>query len=128
MADASTIAIGIAAASLAVTLVREIIAATRTHTRETEGAKTLVSSEIAKLREEFRMEHDEEMRRNGEAAAAIRTKINEVELWVRDNCVRIPHFSETIAGINRNIELLGNRMDAGLRRIEEKLDKQPPRH
>jgi hypothetical protein len=124
MADATTVAIVIAGASLAVTVVREIITATRTHTRETEGAKALVASELAKLREEFRMEHDQELRRNGEVAAALRTKIGEVELWTRDNTVRIPHFSETIAGINRNIELLGARMDASLERIEQKLDKQ----
>ena len=123
MPDPSTIAILIAGGSLTVTVVREIISMSRTTVKETEGAKLLVAKEIGAVREEFRMEHDQEMHRNGEAAAALRTKINEVELWGRDNYVRMQHFYETIAGINRNIELLGTRMDAGLQRIEAKLEK-----
>lgn len=46
---------------------------------------------------------------------------------MRDNCVRVPHLSETIAGINRNIDTLG-RMEDRLQRIEEKLDKQLQGH
>lgn len=97
MADSATVAIGIAGVSLLVTIAREVFAATRTSAKDAK-------------------EDDKEI-------AAIRTKIYEVELWVRDNCVRAPDFRDTIAAINRNIEMMGIKMDTGLQRIEMKLEK-----
>jgi hypothetical protein len=85
-------------------------------------------------REHLRTDNDQTLSRYGETAAAIRNKINEVEIWNRDNFVRRHDFSAVIDGINRSIENLRaemgasigamrTEMTAGIKDIGSKLDR-----
>jgi hypothetical protein len=86
------------------------------HGREIEG-------EIDKLRMELRTEHDDFMRRFGDSLAAIRAKVNEVELWARDEFVRRDDFYRILDGINKSITALGDKIDARTDRLESKIEQ-----
>lgn len=61
-------------------------------------------------------------RETGEIAAALRTKINEVELWARDNFVRRDSFLLATQRIETSVAAMGQQIEARLVRMEDKLD------
>jgi hypothetical protein len=79
--------------------------------------------EIDKLRMELRTEHDDFLRRFGDSLAAIRQKVNEVELWARDEFVRRDDFYRILDGINKSIAALGDKIDARTDRLESKIEQ-----
>jgi hypothetical protein len=97
------------------------------HGREIENAifksRQETDNEIDKLRGELRTEHDDFMRRFGDSLAAIRAKVNEVELWARDEFVRRDDFYRILDGINKSITALGDKIDARTDRLESKIEQ-----
>jgi N12 class adenine-specific DNA methylase len=79
--------------------------------------------EIDKLRMELRTEHDDFLRRFGDSLNAIRQKVNEVELWARDEFVRRDDFYRILDGINKSIVALGDKIDARTDRLEGKIEQ-----
>ncbi len=73
-------------------------------------------ADMAALREQLATEHGDLMKNFGDSLAAIREKVRETEIWSRDNFVRRQDF-------DRAIDTLSVRMDAGLAKIEAKIDK-----
>lgn len=61
--------------------------------------------------------------RAGEIGMAIRTKINEVELHLRDHYVRRDSFDQVIKMIQDSIRILGDKIEHRLDRMETKLDQ-----
>lgn len=62
-------------------------------------------------------------RRMGEIMLSLRQKINETELWNRDNFVRRSDFTAIMEGVNRSIDNLSTRMEMALAKIDAKIDK-----
>ncbi|MGJ5000594.1 hypothetical protein ACQR10_04670 [Bradyrhizobium sp. HKCCYLRH2060] len=58
----------------------------------------------------------------GEAVAAIRTKVHEIETWARDEFVRKNSFEAVIARVEKSLDQLGDRIDKRLERLAEKMD------
>lgn len=62
--------------------------------------------------------------RAGEIGMAIRTKINEVELHLRDHYVRRDSFDRVINMITDSIKVLGDKIEHRLERMEAKIDQR----
>lgn len=60
--------------------------------------------------------------RTGEIGMAIRTKITEVELHLRDHYVRRDSFDRVISMIQDSIKAMGDKIEHRLDRMETKLD------
>jgi len=89
---------------------------------------------IAKIRETVRDEIEEHkvivegkiesLRSNtGEMGAALRSKITEVELFMRDTFVRRDSFNTFASAIADNIKIQFDKVDRRLERMESKLDR-----
>jgi SMC interacting uncharacterized protein involved in chromosome segregation len=79
--------------------------------------------EIDKLRYDLRTEHDDFLRRFGDSLSAIRQKVNDVELWARDEFVRRDDFYRILDGINKSITALGDKIDARVDKLVSKIDQ-----
>lgn len=67
---------------------------------------------------------DRMQREVGETFTAIRQKITEVELFSRDNFVRVGSFKEAMSAMSDNIRILGDRVETRLIRMETKIDQK----
>lgn len=83
-----------------------VIAALTEHQKETDAEFAVVRREI------------------GETGAALRQKINEVELWARDNYVRREGFYKVRDDLDAAISKLGDKIDNRLERMEAKIDNK----
>lgn len=72
-----------------------------------------IDAEIDNVRLEF-----------GESVRAVRQKINDVELWTRDNLVKKDSFGTVTDRISREVRDLGERLDKRLERMESKIDHE----
>jgi hypothetical protein len=88
-----------------------------------EKIATKTDTALTKIADEMRAEHDETTRNTGEALTALRSKIHEVEVWSRDNFVRRTDFMPAMDALKEAINASVTRLDAGLLRIEGKLEK-----
>lgn len=61
--------------------------------------------------------------RAGEIGAAIRNKVSEVELHLRDHYVRRDSFDRVIGMIIESIKALGDKIEHRLERMETKIDQ-----
>lgn len=59
----------------------------------------------------------------GETVGAIREKITQVELYVRDNYVRRDSFYQAIDGLKDHVDVAITRLEAQIARLEIKIDK-----
>jgi len=77
---------------------------------------------IEASRDEIEAKQDSRYREFGETAAALRTKIHEVETWSRDTFVRKDSFE---GGLSRIEKMIGDRfggVEARMERMEGKID------
>lgn len=58
----------------------------------------------------------------GEMGLALRQKINDVEMYVRDTFVRKETFTPMMSKLEEDLATLGDKIDARLLRIDAKLD------
>jgi hypothetical protein len=80
--------------------------------------KTLTSH-----RDEIDMDLDAVRRECGESLLALRTKINEVELWCRDNYVRRDSFYKVADTFQSDMKSMGADLKAQLEKIDGKLER-----
>jgi hypothetical protein len=73
-------------------------------------------------RREFESDVDQLRREIGETIHGVRQKMVDMELWNRDTFLRRESFFEIMKGLNVNMENLGNKLEARLLRMENKLD------
>lgn len=79
--------------------------------------------EVSQVREEMKLDRDELSHRNGEVMQAIRQKINDVEIWNRDNFVRRGDLTDATSALNKSIDVLRADVTSTMTRIESKIDK-----
>lgn len=81
-----------------------------------------VEEKIESHRIIFDGEMDTVRREVGEIATAIRSKIQEVELFTRDTFVRRDSFMEAMRGFGTDMRSQFDKIDARLERMEAKID------
>jgi hypothetical protein len=89
------------------------------------GGTWALGRQSNKLEMALRDEHEIFRREFGESLSALRQKINDVELWSRDEFIRREDFYRIVDGINGNITGLGDKIDARNDRLEEILRSLP---
>jgi len=83
-----------------------------------------INEKIEVHREKLESDIEEARKMSGELAAALRGKIQEIELYIRDTYVRRDSFSEVMK--NYGIEMRGqfDMVNNRLERMEKKIDHQ----
>jgi hypothetical protein len=82
-----------------------------------------IRQEIASHRIENADRVDTAVRQIGETFTAFRTKITEVELYLRDNYVRRDSFQSVVGQVMGDMKTIGDRIEARLLRMEGKIDR-----
>ncbi len=82
-----------------------------------------IRSQISSIKFDNYNQMTEAVRNIGETFTAMRQKITEVELYVRDNYVAKDTLHQIILGLGSDIRELGGRIEKRMERIEEKLDE-----
>ena len=85
--------------------------------------ETSIRSAITSQREDIDEQFLQVRREWGETVSAIRQKVTDVELYVRDNYVRKDVFDSAMTSLGKHVEQVGDRIEARLLRIENKMDK-----
>jgi hypothetical protein len=94
-------------------------------TRAIEAKITMLTAKVAAIEKQAVVDLDVARREIGEAVAAIRTKVHEIETWARDEFVRKNSFEIVIGRMEKSIETLGDKIDKRLERLTEKIDGRP---
>lgn len=94
-------------------------------TEEMTKHKEAADAKIAAVETRLSAKVETALHDTGEALAEIRTKINEVELWARDNFVRRESFTQIINEWRDGFRDLGTRVDRRLERIENLILGRP---
>jgi hypothetical protein len=84
-----------------------------------------LSNKITRTRAEIEERQDRQSREVGETVAAVREKINQVELYCRDTFVRRDGFYKVRDELAVDIKTLGEKIEARLERMESKIDSRP---
>lgn len=86
------------------------------------GVQAGIMAAIANHKKEVADSIEVHQRIMGETIAAVRQKINEVELWGRDHFVRSDEFTHALADINQTMTRMDDSLGARLIRMETKID------
>jgi len=78
---------------------------------------------IGEAKDEIDARVERESRVYGEIASALRQKIQDMELYVRDNFVRKDTFSPLMSKLENDIRGVGDRIEARMIRMEAKIDE-----
>lgn len=82
------------------------------------------TSELAALERRMQADIDNTIKNFGETMSAFRTKINDVELWNRDNFVSKLTFQTVVGDMKRSWERFEDKLSKRLDIIDEKLDQR----
>ncbi|MGJ5036611.1 hypothetical protein ACQR13_21095 [Bradyrhizobium sp. HKCCYLRH3059] len=91
-------------------------------TRALEDKIAALTGRLAAVEKQNLVDLDVARREIGEAVAAVRTKVHEIETWARDEFVRKNSFELVIARMEKSLETLGDKIDKRLERLTEKID------
>ena len=129
----STIAIIISVGTLLLSLIANVVGGTwilrgsnarlmESFDQKLDARRKELVREIAEIERRSAIGLDETNRRSGELISAIREKVVQVELWVRDNCVSKDTFNLVIGEIKESWRRFEDKMDARFDKIESKLE------
>lgn len=82
-----------------------------------------ITDMAATIKQDQVEEHDVLANQMGEGLQAIRQKINDVELWNRDNFVRRTDFQNVIDGFTKSVEGLRTSIDGLRASMDSRLDR-----
>jgi hypothetical protein len=103
----------IAAAVLALNLIVYLIASTRQIARE----RREIEAQIEQARKEVNERREMDLRVLGETMQAIRQKMNEMELWNRDNFARRDSVHQLAGRLETRIEALDEKMSEAFEKL-----------
>lgn len=83
-----------------------------------------IDAELISIRRELVDQSSQSRREFGELGHALREKIREVELHIRDNFVRKETFTEVMRNTSDQLKNMGDRVETRLMRIETKFDRR----
>lgn len=79
-------------------------------------------TDIGKAKDEIESRQDSNTRQIGETIAALRQKINDVELYSANNYVRREGFYKVQEQLTNDVKSLGEKIEKRLERMEGKID------
>lgn len=109
----------IALAAFALNMIGTVVGVTWKLSRVEVSLRETIMNE----RKEIDRDLERQAREFGETAQALRQKVTEVELYVRDTFVRRDGFLKITDDFTHSMRLLGEQLNARLDRMEEKFDK-----
>lgn len=80
-------------------------------------------TDIKQSRDEVEQKQDRVSREFGETVTAIRQKLHDVELWTANTFLRRDSFDRAQEDIKAEMKALGDKLEARLERMEEKIDR-----
>ena len=113
---------GVALATLVLSFVISAISGTWILGKSREKLSEKIDEAKLELERKIHDETDNSVHDFGETVSAIRTKMNEMELWNRDNFVNKATFNVVLAQLRSDAERLEDKIDRRFDRIEAKLD------
>ncbi len=84
--------------------------------------QTTIDEKIEGLDRKIEEEMDSNRREHGEVVAAIRQKVSDDALYVRDHFLRKETFGPVMTRVENDIKNVGDRIEARLLRMEAKID------
>lgn len=117
------VAIIIGLAGIALNLCVAMVGASWALGRANQKITTSMSEKIEETKDEIRDEIAVSQRFAGEAVAAVRTKVNEVELWTRDNLVSKHTFNIVIGEFRDASRRLEDKVELRFDKVDAKLDR-----
>lgn len=121
--DAATIAAIIAALALFTNLITNFLSGSWKLSTKISEMETGLRTAISDAKTEIEERQDAQRRETGEALAAMRAKINEVELEGAKNYIRRESFYQFKNELATQINNQGDKLEARLTRMEAKIDK-----
>lgn len=112
-------AIAVAVASLIINIIVLLVGLTWKLSRLELALREAINSSRSEIDERL----DSSVREFAETAMALRQKINEVELWARDNFVRRDGFYKVRDDLAAEIKSLAVVIDRRMERLEVKIDE-----
>lgn len=91
-------------------------------TRKLAASEQAIQRSLVSSRKELDSHIDGLRREVGETLTAMRQKIQEVELYIRDNYVRRDSFSEVTKRISNEVEAAVGRVELQVAKLENKID------
>jgi tetrahydromethanopterin S-methyltransferase subunit G len=88
------------------------------------AARKDIDGRLDEIDEKIDDKINRQAREFGETVAAIRQKMQDVEIWGRDNYVKKDSFALVTDRISREVKDFGDRIDKRLERMEEKIDSK----
>lgn len=83
-----------------------------------------LSDKITDSRDEIERRQEQHSREVGETIAALRQKVNDVELHAANNYVRRDGFYKVQEALTQDIKELGRSLEGRLQRMEAKIDSK----
>ena len=130
MTDNEILGLSIGGGTLLLSFVVAVVKTTRavskaeTEIRSDMGAEVdNLQRDISRLEREAMARGDTYRQEFGETAAALRTKIHEVEVFSRDHFISKDTFSATVGRIEKMFESFGDRLERRFDKIDERFDK-----
>lgn len=115
---------------LFVTVIGFTIRTTRAISEENSELRSDMDAQVENLQRDVSRLEREAMARGdtyrqefGETAAALRTKIHEIEVFSRDHFISKDTFVQTIGRIEKMFESFGDRLEKRFDKIDERFDK-----
>jgi hypothetical protein len=121
--ETATIAVIVSAAALAVTILLQVWGGSWKLSGKLSDMETGLRKAIKESRDEIEERQDRATHDFGETISAIREKVREVELYVRDKYIEKNDFIIQMQRHNELIQLNFQNIAARLDRMEKKMDK-----
>lgn len=130
MTDAELIGSLIAGGGLLATVIGMAVKTTRAISRSESEIRSDMDAQVENLQRDVSRLEREAMARGdtyrsefGETAAALRTKIHEVEVFSRDHFIGKDTFAATVGRIEKMFENFGDRLEKRFDKIDERIEK-----
>lgn len=126
MTESELIGSALAGIGLVATIVGMIVKTTRSISKTESYMDAQVENlqrDVARLEREAMARGDIYRQEFGETAAALRTKIHEVEVFARDHFISKDTFTSTIGRFEKALDNLGDRIEKRFDKFAERIDK-----
>ena len=110
--------------SQTITLILSLIAMSAGGVWQLSRVEAALRKDITRSRDEIEAKQDQQMRDFSERFSGLEKKVHEVELWTANTFIRRESFYKIKDEITGEMKALGERLEARLVRMEEKLDSK----
>jgi hypothetical protein len=110
--------------SQTITLVLSLVAMSAGGVWQLSRVEAALRKDITRSRDEIEAKQDQQVRHFAENLAALRQRLHEVELWTANTFLRRDSFYKAQEELKAEMKALGDKIEARLERMEEKIDRK----